>query len=60
MAFVECSKSQKYDYIVAGTTLIINKLCHVGHFLGVQNIVLLKALTNGQFVMHACDLICIH
>jgi hypothetical protein len=53
MAFVECSKSQKYDYIDARTTLIENKLCHVGHFLGVQNLGLLKALTNGQLVMHA-------
>jgi hypothetical protein len=53
MAFVECSKSQKYDYIDARTTLIENKLCHVGHFLGVQNLGLLKTLTNGQLVMHA-------
>lgn len=34
--------------------------CHVGHFLGVQNIGLLKVMTNGQLVMHACDLVCIH
>ncbi len=37
MAFFECSKSQKCDYIDARTTWIENKLCHVGHFLGVEN-----------------------
>jgi hypothetical protein len=60
MAFVEFLKNKKYDYIDARTTLIEKTLCHVSHFLGLQNIGLLKALTNGQLVVHACDLVCIH